>query len=75
MPPMFRFTLRRALIAIALLALFLGWLRPDRATTRGNPVQSVVEFRPMWPFRSIVMARYKAPGTRAMYNFQFEFND
>lgn len=26
-----RFTLRRALIAIALLALFLGWLRPHKA--------------------------------------------
>jgi hypothetical protein len=25
-----RFTLHRALIGVALLAFFLGWLRPDR---------------------------------------------
>lgn len=28
-----QFTLRRALFAIALFSLFLGWLRPDRAKT------------------------------------------
>jgi hypothetical protein len=46
-----RFTLRRALMAIALLALFLGWLRPDRAKvdqhrTIGGGESWRIEFHP-----------------------------
>jgi hypothetical protein len=61
-----RFTLRRALIAIALLALFLGWLRPDRAKyfppalisgIAFRPSSSRIVFYPIWPHFEIIFDR------------------
>lgn len=79
-----RFTLRRALIAIALLALFLGWLRPDRAEVRRNEFSSSVTFVPMFPTCRIFMERQvtasfwpdaESLGWGTHYNISFELKD
>ncbi len=44
-----RFTLRKALIALVCLALFLGWLRPDRARYRSTVGGYSLEFSPTYP--------------------------
>jgi hypothetical protein len=62
-----RFRLRRALIGIALLALFLGWLRPDRAKFLSGSITSMgtkqrtVEFRPFLYPAVIAIERWEAP--------------
>lgn len=53
-----RFTLRRALTVLALLAIFLGWLRPDRAGVTNHSLYRGIHFRPMWPDCSIRFGRY-----------------
>lgn len=59
-----RFTLRRALIAIALLALFLGWLRPDRAEIILARNFRGIELRPLWPNRTFILGWFEPQSQR-----------
>jgi hypothetical protein len=61
-----RFTLRGALIAIALFALFLGWLRPDRARTYQSrklkgPLDLYQSWKPLGPYLSVTHGLEFAP--------------
>ncbi len=78
-----RFTLRRAMIAIALLALFLGWLRPDRAKSCWYDDEKGIAFSPMWPECHIAIGRIekcislggKKKLKRTNYEFKIVFGD
>lgn len=79
-----RFTLRRALIGIAVLALFLGWLRPDRAEWCWYDDEKGIVFSPMWPECHIGVGRIekrtplggkKFKVKRTNYQFTIGFGD
>lgn len=75
-----RFTLRRALIAVALLALFLGWLRPDRAKVHNSHWTQAVEFEPMWPachieFKRTLFTKPRVLSSEPTYRVECRFKN
>jgi hypothetical protein len=68
-----RFTLRRALIAMALFALFLGWLRPDRTEIDNYPGIHAATFKPMWLECRITAGRRVNRLSKSEYRTTFEF--